>query len=165
MQPEEDVDFLLLLHVIFPDPKTLVPPTFCLSPTPLVLFPPQLSVHLPTPPSLTTSPLSLYSVPLATVSKVPIPKGWRRGPVMSCTHNSTPVIHGRLSVPLCHCHPCLFFTGSWIVSLYCIPLALVFFAPRSIPTIFLKSPKRMFHHYLIIKFTLDSGITRFAPEF
>lgn len=48
--------------------------------------------------------LPLYSVPFATVSKVPIPKGWRRVAVMSSMHNSTPVIHGLLSQPLCHCH-------------------------------------------------------------
>lgn len=73
-------------HSFFP--PTVCPPTY-----------PTFPHHLPP---------SLYSVPLATVSKVPIPKGWRRGPVMSCMHNSTPVIHGLLSVPLCHCHLCLF---------------------------------------------------------
>lgn len=56
--------------------------------------------------SLSLSPpfLLFFSVPLATVSKVPIPKGWRRGPVMSCMHNSTPVIYVLLSHPLHLCH-------------------------------------------------------------
>ena len=72
---------------------------------------PPLFLSLSLPLSLPRS-LSLYAVPLATVSKVPIPKGWRRGPVMSCMHNSTPVIHVPFSLPLCLCHTFLYLLPS-----------------------------------------------------
>lgn len=81
---------------------------FWLSSTSLnFFFPPNYLVH---PPFSPWSPQpSQYSVPLATVSKAPIPKGWRRGPVMSSMHNCIPVIDVQLSLPLCHCHLFLSF--------------------------------------------------------
>lgn len=63
-------------------------PTISLDVLPLAFFTCLDFVH----PSLS------LSVPLATVSKVPIPKGWRRGLVMSCMHNCTPEIYVLLSI-------------------------------------------------------------------
>lgn len=124
---------------------------------PLWFSPPLPTNCPPTYPTFSHHlPLAQYSVPLATVSKVPIPKGWRRGPVMSCMHNSTPVIHGLFSLPLCHCHLsfCRFFNSFYVFLLSCFPHCSFF------------NPKVMFlHHLITIKFTFDSGIPRFAEVF
>lgn len=125
---------------------------------------PLFSTILSPPPSL-----SQYSVPLATVSKVPIPKGWRRGPVMSCMHNSTPVIHALFSpssLSLSHFSFLTLFIFSCYtpsqMPLYTSPLSFLDF-----PLWLYYTSKTAFSTFFParIKFPFDLGITLVCSRF